>query len=60
MYSRDDKEWFNYCKALNLNPYDKRLLSNIYYLRGFEEWKRLNKAFSYYNYQSYVISYPKW
>ncbi|UUW39846.1 hypothetical protein VP14_159 [Vibrio phage VPMCC14] len=31
-----------------------------YYLRGFEEWKRLQKEFSYYNYQSCAISYPKW
>lgn len=27
-----------------------------YYQKGFEEWKRLNKAFNYYNYQSILLN----
>lgn len=60
MYTRYDKKWADYCKLLGLNPYDKKLKGNDYLMKGFKEWARLNKEYSYYRYQSFAISYPKW
>ena len=53
MYTRIDKKWFDYCKALGLNPYDDMIYKSEYYIKGFEEWKRLRKEYGYYRYMQY-------
>lgn len=45
-----NKDWFYYCKGIGVNPYDEKLKEDEYHIKGFEEWKRLQKEFRYYNY----------
>lgn len=45
-----DKLWYEYCKALNIDPKSKAVLNSSYYIDGFEEWKRLRRDFNYYSY----------
>ena len=60
MYTRNDKQWVNYCKALGLNAEDKEVREDVYYIKGFREWKKLNREFYYYKCQTFAISFPKW
>lgn len=46
----DKKLWFQYCRLLNVNPYSLVIKNDSYYKKGFEEWKRLQKSYKYYNY----------
>ena len=50
MHTRNDRQWIDYCRALNLDYKDNSIKQDQYYLRGFKEWKRLQREFSYYNY----------
>lgn len=58
MKGKDKYLWEEYCKVMrNLPDYDGGLESDdpdiqAYYLRGFEEWKRIKREFSYYSYMS--------
>ncbi|CAH9017184.1 hypothetical protein VP193E371_P0151 [Vibrio phage 193E37-1] len=47
-----DKQWLQYCRALNVNPRDKGIIESSYYQRGFAEWKRLQREFTYFDYMS--------
>ena len=51
--SKSEREWREYCKALKLNPLNKRVLKNKYYLEGFEVWKKINGEYRYCNYMRY-------
>jgi hypothetical protein len=42
--------WRNYCKALNVDHLDDKIINSGYYQKGFKEWKILNKNYSYYAY----------
>lgn len=44
---KDKKLWFEYCKALNINPYTNH---NEDILKGFETWQRMRREFSYFDY----------
>tara|TARA_R110002020_G_scaffold411233_2_gene620896 strand:- start:203 stop:370 length:168 start_codon:yes stop_codon:yes gene_type:complete len=52
MNKQQIKNWKNYCKALNVNPDDSSIIDSDYYQRGFAEWKRLKREFTYFEYMS--------
>tara|TARA_Y100001956_G_scaffold47814_1_gene46556 strand:+ start:324 stop:491 length:168 start_codon:yes stop_codon:yes gene_type:complete len=52
MYKTQGKDWINYCKALNVSPYDPNVKKSDYYQRGFTEWKRLKREFTYFEYMA--------
>lgn len=49
------RQWDQYCDALGLDKKDKTLLSNQYYLNGFESWKAKQKEYCYYKQQQIAI-----
>tara|TARA_Y100000588_G_scaffold31471_1_gene30769 strand:- start:1775 stop:1960 length:186 start_codon:yes stop_codon:yes gene_type:complete len=58
MKTQDEKLWYDYCKALNLNPYSIKVKQDEYHMKGFEEWKRLKREYRYYNQQFNALRYP--
>lgn len=50
MHKRNDRQWINYCRALDIDCKDQRIKQDEYYIKGFKEWMRLQKEYRYYNY----------
>ncbi|QXN60069.1 hypothetical protein KUA24_2 [Vibrio phage HNL01] len=47
-----NKDWKAYCKVLGVNPYAVGVRTNEFYMKGFEEWKKLQSEYKYHSYMS--------